>query len=188
MMNTYTTLERGAVSRALLGIVALVVLYFGARLVIRHYVDHEIEKNQGESLPTFSLRSLDGKTFTNADIAGKIAILHFSRSRCGSCEKEKPAIKAFEATLDPTAVVFVTLNTDPVMGFPLDDTKATIERSGFAHPTYLVDETFLNDFHGAAWAKVTPITYFVDRAGKIVTSLRGTQTVESLSAALAALK
>lgn len=166
----------------------LVGLYFGARIVIREYVNHEIEKNQGESLPAFSLRSLDGKTFTHADIAGKIAILHFSRSFCGSCEKEKPAIKAFEATLDPNDVVLVTLNTDPVMGFSLDDTKKTIERSGFSHPTYLVDETFLNDFHGATWAKVTPITYFVDRTGKIVSSLRGAQTVEALAAELARLR
>jgi cytochrome c biogenesis protein CcmG, thiol:disulfide interchange protein DsbE len=171
-------------NRAAIALVTIVALYFGVRLVVREYVDHEIEKNQGETLPTFALKSLDGATFTNADIAGKIAILHFSRSFCGSCEKEKPAVKEFEKTLDPSQIVLVTLNTDPVMGFTLDDTKKTVERSGFAHPTYLVDEKFLNDFHGAAWAKVTPITYFVDRQGKIVTSLRGTQTVESLSAAL----
>lgn len=180
--------SRGAIGRVALILLALAGLYFGARFVIREYVNREIEKNRGESLPTFSLRSLDGRTFTNADIAGKLAILHFSRSFCGSCEKEKPAIKAFEATLDKNDVVLVTLNTDPVMGYSLEDTERTVARSGFAHPTFLVDEAFLNDFHGATWAKVTPITYFVDRQGKIVSSLRGAQTVEALTAELAKLK
>ncbi len=172
-------------SRGSLALLAIALLLFGSKYFVRLYVDHRIEKNEGRTLPEFSLSRIDGgPALTNADLANKIAVLHFSRSRCVNCEHEKSVLRDFEKALDPAKVVLVTVNTDPVMGFPLEETRATVARFGFAHPTVLATKQFLDDFHGATWANVTPITYVVDTRGVVRATLRGEQTIESLRRAV----
>lgn len=167
---------------------ALVALgYAAVRIGVRAVVDREIEKHVGNVIPDFDLPMLDGTRVKRSDFAGKILILHFSRSKCGSCEIEKPEIRKFEQTLDPARVALLTINTDRVMGFAEDVSQKTVERSAFRHPTVFADREFLESFHGATWANVTPITYFVDTQLRTVKSLRGAQTADALTEALVSL-
>ncbi len=66
-------------------------------------------------------------------------------------------------------------------------TDATIARKQFTQqPILMADEPFMELFHKAQWAQVTPITYVVDAQGLVRYALRGLQTVESIEQALRA--
>jgi len=175
-------------SRKLLAAVAVAVaifaLYQGGMALVRAYVNTKITGNHGNKVPAFSLEDRSGTRYGEADLAGKVGVLHFIRSYCHSCDEEKDEVRAFAAGLDPEKVLFLSVMLDEVMGFPPEDTRRTLERARFEHPVLRADEAFVNAFHGAGWAKVTPVTYFIAPDGTIATSLRGPQTRATLAAAL----
>ena len=170
--------------RWLLVPVLLFGAYQGVLVSVRSRVDGLIEKSRGRPLPAFRLTDENGQVFTPESLKGKLVVLNFTRSRCHGCEVEKPELKAFAAELDPEQVVLLSVMTDRVMGFAPEVTQRTLERGHFQHPILMADEAFVDAFHGAGWAKVTPVTYVADRNGRIITSLRGAQTLESFRRAL----
>jgi len=115
---------------------------------------------------------------------GRVLVLNFMRSHCVNCEREKADVRAFAEHLDAREAAILSIMTDQVEGFPPTDSAATLSRSGFTHPVLMADQPFIDALHGSTWSHVTPITYFVDRQGTVVESLRGAQTEETLQAAL----
>ena len=172
--------------RPLLSILVAFGLYQGVMAIVRAHVDGRIEENVGERLPAFSLVDTAGKTWTNADVDGKLLVLNFMRSYCVNCVKEEPAMRAFaDEVAGDDGVRLLSVMTDRVEEFDPAATAATLAKAAFTHPVLMADPAFVDAWHGATWAHVTPITYFVNPAGEIVGSLRGAQTLESLRAALA---
>lgn len=169
----------------ILALLVLLPAYLGVRAVIRAVVDARIERRRGELLPQFSLTDLDGRTVSRDSLLGRATVLHFFRSRCINCELERPDRKAFAAELDRAQVNLVSVMTDRVEGYPPEVTAATLARAGYDWPVLMADEAFVDAFHGAGWAHVTPITYFADARGRIVTTLRGQATRDALREALA---
>ena len=53
----------------------------------------------------------------------------------------------------------------------------------YDHPILMADKAFVDAFHGAGWAHVTPVSYIVDANGEIVDTLRGHQDLETLRSA-----
>jgi peroxiredoxin len=47
----------------------------------------------GNSAPDFTVREAGGKTYTLADLRGKVVMLQFTASWCGVCRKEMPFIE-----------------------------------------------------------------------------------------------
>jgi len=47
----------------------------------------------GDRMPPFSTTLLDGKTFSNADLKGKVVMLQYTASWCSVCRKEMPFIE-----------------------------------------------------------------------------------------------
>ena len=153
--------------------------------IIRSHVDSRIEASLNLPLPSFTLKDDDGRVFSTESLKGKLIVLNFTRSKCRGCEIEKPDLKAFAAELDPDETTLLSVMTDRVMGFPEETTAETLRRAGFDHPVLMADEAFMDAFHGSSWAKVTPVTYFADRNGRVVTSLRGAGTLEDFRRGLA---
>lgn len=172
---------------ALLVPLALVGIYFLVTSRIRARVDELIQASVGHPLPAFSLADRSGKVWSNADLQGKRALLHFFRSRCGSCDAEAPAIRELEGKL-PADVVLLHVMTDQVLEFPAELTAATVAAKHFAKPVLMADAAFVNAFHKLKWSQVTPITYVVDAGGTTRFGLRGGQTVAAIEQALAAAK
>ncbi|MFO1078304.1 MAG: TlpA disulfide reductase family protein [Planctomycetota bacterium] len=176
--------------RTLWTAIILVVLVggaFAAKAIVRAHVDSLIQHAVDQPLPAFALADRDGRTWTNQDLAGKRALLHFFRSFCGSCDAEAPAIRALEQAL-PADVVLLHVMTDRVLGFDAAKTAATIAHDGFARPILMADAAFADALHGVKWSQVTPITYVVDARGVVRFGLRGMQTQASIEAALAAIR
>jgi peroxiredoxin len=168
-----------------LGVVVLYGAYEGVLALVRSHVNKVIARTHGEPLPDFELRDTKGDVFRREDLLGKVVVLHFMRSHCHSCELEKPEIRKFEQELSGSDVVLLSVMLDSVMGFSAEATAATLERCQFGHPILIANDAFVDALHGTSWAKVTPITYLVNRQGNIVVSLRGAQDASSLHDAVA---
>lgn len=176
--------------RTWLGIVtplALVACYFAVMGLIRWHVDGLIEHTIGRALPEFALRDATGRVWSLQDLRGKRAVLHFFRSRCGSCDAEAPALRELEARL-PADVVLLHVMTDVLMKVPAAETAATIARKNFARPVLMADGAFVDAFHSVSWSNVTPVTYVVDATGVIRYGLRGRQERAVVEQALAAVQ
>jgi peroxiredoxin len=176
--------------RTVLGVVVPLVLaggYFAVRSGVRAHVDGLIQHAVGKPLPEFALADAGGRRWTAADLRGRPAVLHFFRSRCHSCDLEAPAIRDLEARL-PADVALLHVTTDAVLGFPPDETAATLAAKAFARPVLAADAAFVDAFHQVRWSNVTPITYVVDAAGVIRFGLRGAQTAASIETAVAAVR
>ena len=159
-------------------------IYMAVMAGVRAHVDGLIEDNHGKALPAFALKDTEGKAFDTESLRGKAVVLHFMRSLCPACDQEKDEVRVFAGEVDSAKAVVLSVMLDEVMGFDPAVTRRTLERARFTHPILIADEAFVNAFHGAGWAKVTPITYFADKEGRIVTSLRGAQTRDALRTAL----
>lgn len=172
---------------ALLVPVVLVLAWFGVTGAIRRHVDGLIQHSVGHPLPEFRLTDRGGKEWTNADLRGKRVVLHFFRSRCGSCDAEAPAIRDLEQRL-PADVVMLHVMTDAVLDFPAEWTDDTLAHKRFERPVLMADAAFVDAFHQVKWSNVTPITYVVDTGGTVRFGLRGAQNVASIEEALAAVR
>jgi peroxiredoxin len=161
----------------------LVVLYFGITNGIRWYVSSQIHKSEGVPMPEFELKDLKGQTWTTANLRGKTTVLNFFRSRCPNCLKERDVIRQLHRDGDPSKVQIIGVMTDKVVGYEADVTERTLERFDYQHPILMADRQFIDAFHGAGWAHVTPITYVVDAQGRITHALRGHQTLDTLRSA-----
>ena len=174
--------------RTLIGLIVplfLIAAYFGISSYIRGHVSDLIQYAVDKPLPAFTLIDQSGKQWSNADLVGKRAVLHFFRSKCHSCDVEAPAIRELEQG-KPADVVWLHVMTDVVLDVTQATTDATIARKQFTQPILMADEPFMELFHKAQWAQVTPITYVVDAQGLVRYALRGLQTVESIEQALTA--
>ncbi|MBX3463556.1 MAG: redoxin domain-containing protein [Planctomycetes bacterium] len=168
---------------ALAAVAVLVGGYFGVTAWIRRHVDQWIQAAVGQPLPAFRLADRDGRVWSDADLRGKRAVLHFFRSRCHSCDLEAPAIRDLEARLPPD-VVCLHVMTDALLDFPPELTAATIAGKAFARPVLMADAAFVDAFHQVRWSNVTPVTYVVDTASVVRFGLRGRQTADGIAAAL----
>ncbi|MBL9077832.1 MAG: TlpA family protein disulfide reductase [Planctomycetes bacterium] len=165
----------------------LVGAWFLVTALVRRHVDGLIQHAVDAPLPEFRLTDRAGRTWTQLDLAGKRAVLHFFRSRCHSCDVEAPEIRAFEARL-PADVVCLHVMTDAVLEFAPELTAATLQAKAFAQPVLMADAAFVDAFHGVDWSNVTPITYVVDARGTVRYGLRGARTAAELEQALAAVR
>ena len=163
----------------------LVGAYFGVTAWLRAHVDELIQHALGRPLPQFALADRAGRTWTNADLAGKRVVLHFFRARCGSCLAEAPAIRDVEQQLPPDTVLLHVM-TDRVLGFDPAWTEQAIAAERFTRPILMADATFMAAFHSLEWSNVTPITYVVDAVGEVRFGLRGAQTQAAIEQALTA--
>ncbi|MBL8840827.1 MAG: TlpA family protein disulfide reductase [Planctomycetes bacterium] len=173
--------------RLLLGALALLVAaaaLFGPS-VVRRFVDARLDAAHGRALE-FDLVDTSGARWNAAQLRGKTVVLSFFRSHCEGCLAERDAMRAFAERLDPARAQLLGICMDRVEEYPAETTAATLERMGYRHPVLFADAPFVDRFHGAGWAHVTPITYVVGSDGRIARHLRGHQSLESLLAAVPA--
>ena len=112
------------------------------------------------------MHGLDGGEVSLAALEGKVVVLNFWASWCGPCRQEMPDFqKAWEEHQDQ-GVVFV--------GIAVDDTEAEARR--FAQQvgvTYPLAMDTTGDVARSYRLRAVPSTYFIDREGKLATTLHG---------------
>lgn len=115
---------------------------------------------EGMTAPTFSVRTLDGKTIASNDLKGKVVVLSFWFIGCPACRASEPHLNSLKAKFaDRDDIVFLAMTADPA-----DNVKKYLakERFDYVHATdaYLAMESFV--------FRTYPKNIVIDRAGKIV--------------------
>lgn len=98
----------------------------------------------GDSLPVFSLKGIDGNTYSDADFAGKKGlIVIFSCNHCPYVQAYEERIKSIQADYEGKGVRVIAINSNDDVSYPEDSFESMKKRGtekGFNF-LYLRDET-----------------------------------------------
>jgi thiol-disulfide isomerase/thioredoxin len=130
----------------------------------------------GNTIPDFSLQSLDGKTVDKGSLKGEVVVLNFWASWCAPCMSEIPDLKEVAAS-----------SKAKVVGIALDEeggetVKPFVNTHGINYTVLVGNQDIFAQFNGVG----IPYTLVLDRSQRIVNVHRGPVTEEALEADLRA--
>jgi len=123
---------------------------------------------RGSVAPNFSLKSLpDGKSVELSSLRGKAVLINFWATYCGPCKIEMPWLDELQKKYGPQGL--------EILGVAMDDSdeKPIIDfahKMGVSYPI-LKGNNKVGDLYGGV--DRLPISYFVDRDGKITHEIIG---------------
>ena len=132
----------------------------------------------GNTIPDFSLKSLDGKTVSKESLKGEVVVLNFWASWCGPCMGEIPELEQVAAN-SKARVVGIALDENG-----LETVKPFAESHQINYTVLLGDQDIFQQFNGVG----IPYTLVLDRAQHIVKVYRGPVNRKLLEADLRALE
>lgn len=124
--------------------------------------------------PSFDLPLLTGGRITNADLAGRVAVINVWASWCPPCREEAPALRRAYEAADPDRVVFlgVAHNDTP------DAARGFIEDFDVRYANAIED----GSFGRAIGVRGIPMTFVLDADGLIVATHFGPISESRLTA------
>jgi thiol-disulfide isomerase/thioredoxin len=134
---------------------------------------------KGSVAPVFELKSIpDGKATPLASFRGKAVLLNFWATWCGPCKIEMPWLVDLQKKYGPQGL--------QIVGVAMDDTSDK-EIADFAHKmgvNYVVlkGTEKVGDLYGGV--DRLPLTYFVDRSGKVVDEIVGLRSASDIEDAI----
>jgi len=141
----------------------------------------------GFKAPPFTLKALDGESYSIPHSTGKPVIVNFWASWCGPCRLEAPElVKLYDKYKGKLEIYAVNMTTQDTA----EDARAFADAFGFMFPV-LLDDDEKNPVSNRYRVQAIPTTFFVDKNGLIVdkvTGLTDPQTLESKFKSLAATK
>jgi cytochrome c biogenesis protein CcmG, thiol:disulfide interchange protein DsbE len=117
----------------------------------------------GGPAPAFALARLNGTgTLRLASLRGKAVVLNFWASWCGPCKSEAPVLERLWQQYRGKGVVFVGIDSNDASS----DARRFVSAHGITYPV-------VSDKNGLVAANSydidsLPVTYFVDRRGRLV--------------------
>ncbi len=141
----------------------------------------------GFQAPSFTLKALDGKSYSLPSSTGKPVIVNFWASWCGPCRLEAPElVKLYDKYKGKLEIYAVNMTTQDTVA----DAKAFADAFGFTFPV-LLDDDKKNNVSKRYRVQAIPTTFFVDKNGFIVDKITGIadpKTLENKFKSLAAAK
>ncbi len=134
----------------------------------------------GRTLPDFALPTLDGVTYRLSEQIGRVVVLNMWATWCGPCRAEMPDLDRLSRDLGPLGLSVVGISIDE----SLDVVRPFAERIGVSYPLALDDGRMVERLGASG---VMPITYVLDRQGRLRVIAEGLVTYDDLSATLRAL-
>jgi peroxiredoxin len=133
----------------------------------------------GSAAPHFALPRLDGGgTLSLAALRGKAVVLNFWASWCVPCKSEAPAIEQLWRRYKGQGVVFVGVDTNDASS----DARRFVSAHGITYPV-VVDKGGLVAANRYDIADL-PVTYFVNRQGRLI----GSQILGGVNKSLASFR
>ncbi len=139
---------------------ALIVLLAGFTWVIYDaFTERLVEV--GDTAPSFSVTTDEGKTLTRANFGGKILVLNFWASWCQPCVEEIPSLNQLQKELGSKGLV--------VLGISVDKNEASykkfLKRARISFNTSLDREANVSSSYGTF---KYPETYIISPDGKVL--------------------
>jgi thiol-disulfide isomerase/thioredoxin len=132
----------------------------------------------GNTIPDFSLKSLDGKTVSKDSLKGEVVVLNFWASWCGPCMGEIPELKQVAAN-SKARIVGIALDENGA-----ETVKPFAESHQINYTVLLGDQDIFQQFNGVG----IPYTLVLDRSQRIVKVYRGPVDRGALEADLKTLE
>jgi thiol-disulfide isomerase/thioredoxin len=119
-----------------------------------------------EPAPKFTAKTMDGETFTNDSVRGKVVLLEFWTTWCGYCLAEAPFVEKIHRDYDKSGLIVLTVN--------VGESKNTVKKYLDKHPK-LTRVVLMSDTNLAAMfqANAYPIYVVIDKDGNIAATQRG---------------
>ncbi len=130
---------------------------------------------QSSPSPKFRLRTLDGKTLTSEQLAGRPYIVNFFASWCPPCRKELPDMVALQKKYEKQGFTFI--------GIAFRDNAATLPdflwELGIGYPVGMADDALVSSFGRqlpGGQLRGIPATFVVGRDGRLLKAFQGALT------------
>ena len=132
---------------------------------------------KGIKAKDFALPDENGKIVKLSDLKGNVVVLIFWSTTCGTCKKELPQISVLQGEYDNKPVKFyaIVINTKD-----LNEIKKTKEEWGFDIPVLIGNFEVKKNYRIIG----TPITYVIDKDGKIKRFFLGEVSLKRLKKAI----
>lgn len=133
------------------------------------------EKMTGQSLPKFTLQTLEGKPFSDQNIKGP-ALFNFFASWCPPCRKELTALRDLNARYGQK-IQFVGVLIDPVVSpDTVKDARSFLAHNPLPYPVLMMSAAMRESFKFEG----IPTVYLTDRNRKFATTLYGPQPKQTI--------
>lgn len=123
---------------------------------------------KGSMAPDFSLKNLsDGKSIQLSSLRGKAVMVNFWATYCGPCKIEMPWLEELHKKYGPQGLQILGVAMDDSEEKPITDFA---QKMGVTYPILKGTEK-VGDLYGGV--DRLPLTYFVDRSGKVTHEIVG---------------
>ena len=122
---------------------------------------------EGEPFPEFSEKDMDGRTWTNDSVKGRVMVINLWYSGCGPCRAEMPELSTWKELL-PNVMFFSATYHDAELA------KKITDKHHFTW-THLVEAEDMMSWIGT---EGFPLTIVVDKQGLVRYSVHGTSEVK----------
>jgi len=127
----------------------------------------------GNFAPDFELESIAGGNVKLSDFKGKAVILNFWASWCPPCKEEMPLFEnAYRAKSDKIVVIGVNLQESR------ENIKVFIKKFEISFPILLDPNSEVKELYNVF---TQPVTYFINKEGKIIGKKFGPLTGQEIS-------
>jgi len=131
----------------------------------------------GSRLPDFSVKDLQGREVSSADLHGKVVLIDFWATWCQPCKKEMPGYQKLLDQYGSRGFAVVGFKFDTMMD--MEDPAAFAKRLGVRYPLAVAPDDLKQKFGGI---EGLPTTMLYDRQGilrKKIVGFEYTNVIES---------
>lgn len=126
--------------------------------------------NVGDKFPDFSATDINGRTWTNADVNGKVMVLNLWFTGCGPCRGEMPELSTWKDEM-PDVIFFSSTYEAPEIA------RQVLDRINFNWIPLVNDTQFKEYIGGNGY----PLTIVIDKVGNIAAFEYGTSPEQRAS-------
>ncbi len=138
---------------------------------------------KGKPLPKVSLNNINGKTWTNADLKGKVVLLDVFATWCGPCRETIPELKTLynEYHSKGLEIAAVSLDDSEAKG-GLKKLREFVQKNKMPWPQYHQGDAFDGKFSSEWGVMSIPTTFLIDKQGnlRVVNEKKLKERIESL--------
>jgi thiol-disulfide isomerase/thioredoxin len=133
----------------------------------------------GSGLPEFSVKDLQGREISSADLHGKVVLIDFWATWCQPCKKEMPGYQQLLKRYGPRGFAVVGFKFDTMTD--TEDPVLFAKKIGVRYPLAVAPEDLKQKFGGI---EGLPTTLLYDRQGLLRKKVIGFEYTEAFESAL----